>query len=426
MSIQEFEHPLAAGIRGAGSSLSAALQQRGERKYQKGVKEEDFQRQQNQLAADRKRQALYGGALNEVLAEVGQIDSIEKSQQAEAGLISRGVPQDIAHKMLEPATTTLIDEAKEIGKAKTEQDKLKAQQDYSRELFGGEGGDLAPLDNSAAEGMPRSITSPDGVQYSENKINQMMASNHIGDREVGKSYRDRLNKIQSNYLDEQRDIRKSNTDRIEKHAEPFNDRVKLRRDVNRLNEVESIIKNQNASFDQNFWRVAAQGLLADKNMNEMSNLFKNDAQRKLFGLLRPFFSTKEIGGSNPSTKEVLITLSTLPSGTQPKQTNEYITKLLKNEAELLLEQANIINEIRDEDQTFAQYQRKIDERIAPFQEQKQQELVRLNEVQAAETQLKRKKPKRGHSFVLGPDGNVRELKDDVVSQAVKSGGIKIK
>jgi len=426
MSIQVFEHPLAPGIKGAGSALSSALQTRGERKYQRGVKEEDFQREETKAAEERERQKKYGSALNDVIAEVGQIDSLEKSQLAEANLISRGVPQAVAHKMLEPSTTTLIEQSKEQGKASTEQAKLKAQYEHSEQLFGGGGSGLGALDNGVADGLPRTISSPDGIVYSENDINKMMSSPHIGDREVGKSYRDQLNKRQTEYLGEQRDVRKSNRDRIQKHAEPYGDMTKLRNNVNRLNEVERIIKTEKASYDQSTWRTVASALLDDTNHPYVADLIKTEPQKKLFSLLRPFFGSKEIGGSNPSTREVLITLSTLPSATKEKITNEYIAKLLKNEAELLVEQGNIINELQDQDQTFSEYQQAIDERMIPFQQQKQQELVRLGEVQAAQTQLKSKKPKKGFTFVLGPDGNVRELKNDVVSSALRSGGIKIK
>ena len=443
MSIQIIKNPWSQAFSGVGSALGSALQQRGqrasdlrktasEREYQKGLTEEEREFQRIQKENERTRVSKYGGALEAVLAKTGTIDSVEKYQLAQAGLVKQGVPTAEATNLLAPSAGILLEQAKEKAKAGTEQDKLTAQYEHIANIFGpqtptgdqqmqppGEEG------NEGAQGVPRTFTNSEGREFSQNDISRLMLDPNVGVREVGKSYQDQLNKRQMEYLGEQKDIRKENRERIHKHAEPFADLTTLRKNVNRLNEVERIIKNEEASYDQSTWRSVASALLDDTNRPHVADLIKTEPQKQLFSLLRPFFGTKEIGGSNPSTREVLFTLSTLPSGTKKKATNEYIAKLLKNEAETLLEQGKVINEIQDEDQTFSQYQKQIEERIAPFQQQKQQELVRLAEVQAAQAQIKYKKAKSGYVFVLTPDGEIREYKNDVAAQAVKNGGINL-
>ncbi len=426
MAIQYFPHPLAGGIESIGSSLGSALQQRGERSYE-----------QKQKERERTRQSQYGGTLERVVGGK-PIENMQELTSIRARLLKQRIPSAEVDKMLAPHAAVILGQAKETAKAATEKAKLETQYKHIDKIFGplGGGGDqqLQSLDgqqpigeevNEVAQGMPRTVTSSQGREFSQNDMSRMIMDPDVGVRESGKSLQDQLNRKQTAYLGEQQEIRKEHRGRISKHADPFTDMIKLRKNVDRLNEVERIVKTEKASYDQSTWRTVASALLDDANHPYVADLIKTEPQKKLFALLRPFFGTKEIGGSNPSTREVLITLSTLPSATKKKVTNEYITKLLKNEAETMLEQGKVINEIQDEDQTFSEYQQRLEERIAPFQAKKQEELVRLSEVQAAKAITKYKKPKRNYTFVLSPTGDVKEIKNENLSRAIKAGGINL-
>lgn len=455
MSYYAFTKPSPlAGIEAFGTTLASILEKRGERGYQKELKQEERDYQARLLEEDRQRQKQYGTTMGRVITESGVIDSLDKAQQTVNTAIAQGVPPDLAHKAVEPHVKALGKKAEATYAAEINQKRLEA-------LFGPQLGqplqapgeppqapgpslealDQPPagqpsqapvqpplIDTSARDNFPRTITDSRGRVYNQDDILRILGDSDPGIREIGKALDKQLKNEQSNYLQEQAKKREGYRKDIKEHAEPYKNITDLQNKVNRLDQVQQIIDTEPASFNENFWRTTARALLEDMGSSTFATLFKNDAQRKVYSLLRTSFNTKEIGGSNPSTREVLMTMETLPSGFKSKISNEYITKLLKNEAEITLEQAKIISEIRDNDQTFSEYQNAIQQRIAPFQEKKQQELARLSEIQVAKAQLKNLHIKKGHSAVLAPDGTIKQIPRKEVARVTspEAGGVLLK
>ncbi len=456
MSYYAFTKPSPlAGIETFGTTLAHVLEKRGERGYQKELKQEERDYQARLLEEDRQRQKQYGTTMGRVITESGVIDSLDKAQQTINTAIAQGVPPDLAHKAVEPHVKALgkkaeLEYADQLSQRRYEalfpplpgqplqapEPSLEALDQPPEALPGqppqvpGQPPEVLPeqpslIDTSARDNFPRIVTDSQGREYGQQDINKLLASQDAGIREIGKSLDKKLQVLQSNYLQEQVEIRKRYRKDIKEHAEPYKNITDLQNKVNRLDQVQQIIDTEPASFNENFWRTTARALLEDMGSSTFATLFKNDAQRKVYSLLRTSFNTKEIGGSNPSTREVLMTMETLPSGFKSKISNEYITKLLKNEAEITLEQAKIISEIRDNDQTFSEYQNAIQQRIAPFQEKKQQELARLSEIQAAKAQVKNLHIEKGYSAVLAPDGTIKQIPRKEVARVTspEAGGV---
>lgn len=109
-------------------------------------------------------------------------------------------------------------------------------------------------------------------------------------------------------------------DKTNKFMEKFPDIEKSESDLRKLYEASKIIED----LPDDLMRKVIQAKLEDKSMDSISEIFKTAGQQKLFYLMRPYLQTKEIGGSNPSTKEVLLALASLPSGLKTKEANKYI------------------------------------------------------------------------------------------------------
>ncbi len=71
MSIQYFEHPLAQGIRQAGSSLAGAIGQYGDRAYEKQQKQASYKREEDVAQAQRIRQGKTAGLIRQGMAKLG-------------------------------------------------------------------------------------------------------------------------------------------------------------------------------------------------------------------------------------------------------------------------------------------------------------------------------------------------------------------
>lgn len=118
-------------------------------------------------------------------------------------------------------------------------------------------------------------------------------------------------------------------DKTNKFMEKFPDLNKSQTDLNKLYQAKKIIEE----MPDDLMRKLVQAKLEGRGLDQMAQIFKSPEQQKLFYLLRPYLETKEIGGSNPSTKEVLLAMSSLPSGLNTKEANKYIINQMINDKE---------------------------------------------------------------------------------------------
>jgi hypothetical protein len=270
-------------------------------------------------------------------------------------------------------------------------------------------------------GKQKSIKVIEGTDVNEDQINQMIASPHENHRRLGEALQKKALAEDKMEYKEKAEIRKEHRARIRKFSEPYDDIGKLQSNVNRLNQVTDLIENDSASFDDSFWRTTASALLEDRGDITVAELFKTPAQQKMYSLLRPFFGSKELGGSNPSTREVLLSLSTLPSNLKGKDANLYIARMLKDEAKVALETGKEVNKLNEKSMPWSEFQSKLQNKVSPLREENAQELLMMNKMQMAKEFIKYKKPKKGHTFMMSPSGDVKEVANEDVNRALKSG-----
>jgi len=167
-------------------------------------------------------------------------------------------------------------------------------------------------------------------------------------------------------LKEDKDYRFEEYKRIQKFAEPYQDRRKFRKQINNLNRAEKLIESGKVSLDENFIRNFFTSIAEDKGAGALAEIFKTDEQKELFSLLREQLQSKEIGGSNPSTREVLIALSTLPNLFIGKQGNLNIIKQLKRVALMDDATSEYIQNTEPKGKTLVEFRNGLNEKLNKF------------------------------------------------------------
>jgi hypothetical protein len=210
---------------------------------------------------------------------------------------------------------------------------------------------------------------------------------------------------------EDREIRKENRAEIAKYSEPFKDISKLKTSVNKLEKAKELITKGKVSLDENQIRSLANAALGDIGFDQVERYFKTENEKLLFALMREFIQTKEIGGSNPSTREMLVTLSTLPSGMTDKTTNLTLINGLLEEANSKLAKAEDIQDMRKSGRqySFGEFQ----ERAEAAAERRVKELrpnfEKEEKIARYQQQLKGEKPRKGFIWVATPDGEIAQV-----------------
>ena len=415
---------LSKGLSFLNTALTQRMQQNQQQQQQQQVKQREFQRQQQG-----------GTILQGLLADLRPDATLQDVQNMGAEAISQGVDANVVKQFLAPYEAQF-----------KEEQKIKGQKEFMELLgfgsqgTGGQGSQQEPLSpikevNEFEKSKPgvvekpdnrlaRSVTGPDGQQVTQKQIDLMTAAPYEGIRRLGESYQNQLNEATKSQMKENVEIRKEERKKISDFIKPFQDISEMKKHVGRFKAVQRLITRDAASYDDDFWRITAQALLEDKGNIAMSEILKTDAQQKMYALLRPYLATKEIGGSNPSTREVLLSLAALPSGFKGKGANEYIGQLFLNEAEVMLKKSEISNEItRNKNITFNEFQSQLSEQLDPMIESKQNELQKMQDTQLARMQIKGKRPHLGYKFMMSPDGKPVEVNERDIENAIQSGGV---
>lgn len=221
---------------------------------------------------------------------------------------------------------------------------------------------------------------------------------------------------------ESRDIGKESREEIRKFAEPYADMSRLKTNVNKLKEAKKLIESGKVSFDDNKFRNAFVAQL-EGNDNPMAELFKTDEQQKLWSLMRDSLNPKEIGGSNPSTKEVLIAMASLPNPYKGQQANEYIIESMINQAETAVKKAEKIGDLRIKNPKLsaADFKGMVDEDVAKFAEENEKNMLERISKREASSKVVGKSPPPGTVWMVSPDGNVGSVPKDRIEEAKANG-----
>jgi len=214
-------------------------------------------------------------------------------------------------------------------------------------------------------------------------------------------------------------------DEIKQNAEPYSNLEKLQTDVRQLELAKDVIMNskEDLSWDDNWARSAFSSILGDKQQEEKKNFIKTDAQRKLYSYIYDFLRTKELGGSNPSTREVQMALQAKPSQYMGKEGNLAVINLMLEKAKRDLQKGKLISKKRAKAGPISpgRFNTEINEEIQPFlkdiQKQHESEGMKLRK----QNEFKGLKPKKGYVRMY-KDGEVRQILKKDIRRVQDTGG----
>lgn len=218
---------------------------------------------------------------------------------------------------------------------------------------------------------------------------------------------------------------------IRKIAEKYKDTQALKKNVSRLEEAKRIIESEPFSFNETWFNTAISSILEEKGM-PLGEAFKSSAQQKVWHLLREALQSKEIGGSNPSTREVVLALSSLPSGFKSENANLYIIGNLLNDSLNSLKRSEVINEVRKEGKylTAPEFISEVEKRMEPYEKENfqkfQNEFNRYEKIEKAKKDVKNMTPPRGSAWVMDPEGIPTIIPNEYLNEALQNGGVLLK
>lgn len=315
--------------------LGGALQQVG------GALGQAFQKR-----GQRERQQRAGNVIQQALAQA-QEGGQPLNAQGLTGVLSSLIGQGVDPQLLSPFLQILQPQLKE-------QAKVSAYQNYHNPMESSQQ-NLSPIDQIKVSQQEK-IT-PEGISVTDKEQIQpegefesavdapLFRGKPITEEVIEKYARspfardnktaDRLstqvneyNKLKGKYNLE---TAKENRAAVKEYAKPYLDLTKLKATEKKISRLNELITDKKVGRNANL-KSFLNALLEGKGNEKLTEIFKTPEEQELGYLLRDFYNTKEIGGSNPSTKEVMLTLATLVDRFKTPEANAKIGKGLLEHA----------------------------------------------------------------------------------------------
>ena len=313
-----------------------------------------------------------------------------------------------------------------------QQQQLQQQQTQQRPL-----NTQQPLNTpqpSYGENIPPSekhtIYSPGIGEVNRGQIDLMLATPDEGVQNIGKSMDQRWNQQFKQDSLEQKEIRKEYRDQIVKYSEPYQDINKIETGVNKLKEAQKLIQSGRVSLDDNWVRNVVNGFL-EGHESPLAEVAKTPEQQKLWYILKDSLKSKDVGGSNPSTKEVLLSKTALPGDMKSQDANEYIIGNMLQNQENELFKAKTIRTERGKAGTpsFIQFQANVDDKVNKYSQKRQQEYDKSFAEKSAKKEMvaiasdyaSRYRPETGNVWIMTPEGKTVQVPEKNIKKYVADG-----
>lgn len=220
---------------------------------------------------------------------------------------------------------------------------------------------------------------------------------------------DEINDLLKENRSQAQEARVENRKEINKFAEPYENIASLKQSVGKLNKAKKLIENDAVSFDENQFRNFLVAALEDRESN-IGELLKTDAQQELFYLTRDSLKPKELGGTNPSTREFLYALATNPSIFKGKKANLAIVESLLSNAEENLERGKTVTDLKKDTKNLymnpGEFKDKVEQSASKFRNSKAINGQKLPE---------------GSVWMISPEGEVGSVRKDQIEEALQNG-----
>ena len=129
------------------------------------------------------------------------------------------------------------------------------------------------------------------------------------------------------------------------YAEKYNVSV-IEDQIDKLRQARKIIKESHPSAS---WIRNALTKISESDEKGLEELIKGPAQTKIAHLMRQFLKPKDLGGSNPSTREVLMSTARTISGMKPEEAELYILDEMEKALSRDRTRAELSNQLRKRD-----------------------------------------------------------------------------
>jgi len=262
--------------------------------------------------------------------------------------------------------------------------------------------------------------------YHPNQILDMAASPNPADQKQAQVLNKFLVDQEKLKGKESSEIRKEWRGEIKEYAKPYMDMEKLKMDVHQIKASKRLIESsKNLSLDDNWVRSIFNAVAADKGWNDVSQLAITNDQRKLAGYMYDFLRTKELGGSNPSTKEVQMSMNAKPSRYLGKDANKNLINLMLDKAELQVEKSKIIDKTRATGESISpsRFKMKVSEELQPFMEKIEERAIGEDQLISARRTMTGKTPDKDKVFMILPNSDkVTQVEKKNIKRAQNSGG----
>jgi len=271
-----------------------------------------------------------------------------------------------------------------------------------------------------------SIYHPGLGNISRGKIDFLLTSDDQGEARLGQALDTQWNNEYKQNSAESREINKEHRDEIRKYAEPYQDTSIFDSNLSRLKEAEKLIDSGKVSVDGQWFRTALAGIMEGKE-TPLAELVKTKEQQKLWYLLRDALKPKEIGGSNPSTKEVLIAMASLPGMYKKEEANKFIIKQMIKQAEIDQYKAKEISRFREENETISspQFKKLVNESVSNFSKKKEEEFQKDMKIVEAEGYIQGKYLPKGEVWMMNKEGDIGTVPQKDLKRAISAGGTQL-
>lgn len=269
------------------------------------------------------------------------------------------------------------------------------------------------------------ISTPFGI-FHPKQIQEMNASPNSADQREAQMINQYLVDQEKVAGKEGAEERKEWRNEIREYAKPYSDIEKLQSDLKQLNLAKNLINSsKNLNLDDNWVRSSMTAILEDKGWNQVKNLVRTNDQRQLYGYMYDFLKSKELGGANPSTKEVLLSMQAKPSEFLGKAANQKLINLMVDKAEIQLAKANAINKVRTKAGVISpsRFKMEVNNEMQPILKKQEEKALGEDRLISARRSMEGKTPAPGNVFMILPNSDsVAQIPKKDIKRAQNSGG----
>ena len=255
------------------------------------------------------------------------------------------------------------------------------------------------------------IQTPIGPIHPEH-LNKLANSPIQSDRDKAKIYNDHIVKQESTKLKEGAQVRQEWRKEIESEHKDVRNIDKSYSDIKRLESVKNMVKNsKNVNLDDNWVKNIFVAIASDSSKDNIANLFRTDEEKIMSGIIYDFLRPKELGGSNPSTKEVLLSKAAKASSLSGKKANISLLNDMLMQAHSNYEKGKIIaNKTNNLGITSpGKFRLEVHEKLTPIMEKIRNEFKFEENIEVAKQAVKGRNPGMGKKFMVDKKGNTYKV-----------------